>query len=184
MQYVELHARSAFTFLEGSSLPEWLASVCAKYQMPAMALVDRNGVYGAPRFHLAAKRYKIKAHIGAEISIVGHGNCPVLVESCTGYKNLCRLLTTAKLSADKKTIASVTLEELQSHAEGLICLTGDENGPLAHALQEGGTVAARRLLQQLTSVVGRGNLYVELQRHFNRFQESRNQSAITLAREL
>jgi error-prone DNA polymerase len=183
MQYVELHARSAFTFLEGASLPEWLASVCAKYQMPAMALVDRNGVYGSPRFHLAAKRYKIKAHVGAEISVAGHGNCPVLVESRTGYQNLCRLLTTAKLRADKKVIATVTLEELQSHAEGLICLTGDENGPLAHALQDGGLGAARRLLQQLTSIFGQDNLYVELQRHFNRFQESRNQSAVTLARE-
>src|SRR5277367_2214448 len=184
MQYVELHARSAFTFLEGASLPEWLASVCAKYQMPAMALLDRNGVYGAPRFHLAAKRYKIKAHIGAEISVGNHGNCPVLVESRAGYQNLCRLLTTAKIRAGKKTIAAVTFEELQSHANGLICLTGDENGPLAHALEEGGTASARRLLQQLTTIFGRGNLYVELQRHFNRFQESRNQLAITLAREL
>jgi error-prone DNA polymerase len=184
MQYVELHARSAFTFLEGASLPEWLASVCAKYQMPAMALLDRNGVYGSPRFHIAAKRYKIKAHIGAEVSVTGHGNCPVLVESRTGYQNLCRLLTTAKLRTDKKAIATVTLKELQSHSEGLVCLSGDENGPLAHALQEGGVIAARRLLQQLTSIFGRENLYVELQRHFNRFQEFRNQAAVTLAREL
>jgi error-prone DNA polymerase len=184
MQYVELHARSAFTFLEGASLPEWLACVCSQYQMPAMALVDRNGVYGAPRFHFAAKRYGIKAHVGAEISIAKWGNCPVLVQSRTGYQNLCRLLTTAKLRSDKRAIATVTLEELQSHAEGLICLTGDESGPLACALQEGGTVAGRQLLQQLTSIFGVHNLYVELQRHFNRFQESRNQSAIALAREL
>lgn len=184
MQYVELHARSAFTFLEGASLPEWLACVCAKYQMPAMALVDRNGVYGAPRFHLAAKRYGIKAHIGAEISLAENGNCPVLVQSRAGYQNLCRLLTTAKLRANKKSIATVSLEELQSHAEGLICLTGDENGPLAHALREGGTAAGRQLLQQLISIFGRDNLYVELQRHFNRFQECRNQSAVALAREL
>jgi error-prone DNA polymerase len=152
--------------------------------MPAMALLDRNGVYGAPRFHLAAKRYKIKAHIGAEITIAGQGNCPVLAKSRTGYQNLCRLLTTAKLRTDKKAIAAVALEELQSQSEGLICLTGDENGPLAHALQKGGMVAARRLLQQLTSIFGRDNLYVELQRHFNRFQESRNHSAVTLAKEL
>jgi len=184
MQYVELHARSAFTFLEGASLPESLVTVCAKYQMPAMALLDRNGVYGAPRFHLAAQRYGMKAHIGAEVSIDGHGNCPVLVQSSTGYKNLCRLLTTAKLRTDRKAIATVTVEELQNHSEGLICLTGDESGPLAHALQESGTVAARRLLLQLTSVFGQGNLYVELQRHFNRYQESRNQSAVALAREL
>ena len=184
MQYVELHARSAFTFLEGASLPEWLACVCSKYQMPAMALVDRNGVYGAPRFHIAAKRYGIKAHIGAEISIANYGNCPVLVKSRSGYQNLCRLLTTAKLRSNKSTIATVSLEELQSHSEGLICLTGDENGPLAHALLEGGTVAGRQLLLILTSIFSRDNLYVELQRHFSRFQESRNQSAVALAREL
>ena len=71
--YIELHSRSAFSFLEGSSLPESLIARCAELQMPAMALLDRNGVYGAPRFHMAAKKAKIKAHIGAEVTteIVG-----------------------------------------------------------------------------------------------------------------
>ena len=68
MSYVELHARSAFSFLEGASLPEELAAVCAQLNMPAMALLDTDGVYGAPRFHLAAKKAKIKAHIGAEVT--------------------------------------------------------------------------------------------------------------------
>src|SRR5271165_5041426 len=66
--YVELHARSAFSFLEGASLPEELVAVCAQLNLPAMALLDTDGVYGAPRFHLAAKKAKIKAHIGAEVS--------------------------------------------------------------------------------------------------------------------
>ncbi len=66
--YVELHARSAFSFLEGASLPEELIAVCANFKMPAMALLDTDGVYGAPRFHLAAGKAKIKAHIGAEVS--------------------------------------------------------------------------------------------------------------------
>ncbi len=65
--YVELHARSAFSFLEGSSLPEVLIAACAHLNQPAMALLDTDGVYGAPRFHLAAKKIKIKAHIGAEV---------------------------------------------------------------------------------------------------------------------
>jgi error-prone DNA polymerase len=68
LMYVELHARSAFSFLEGSSLPEDMAVMCAQLNMPAMALLDTNGVYGAPRFHLAAQKVKIKAHIGAEVS--------------------------------------------------------------------------------------------------------------------
>src|ERR1700757_2215676 len=66
--YVELHARSAFSFLEGASLPEELIGVCQHFQMPAMALLDTDGVYGAPRFHLAANKAKLKAHIGAEVT--------------------------------------------------------------------------------------------------------------------
>src|ERR1043166_3831481 len=67
--YVELHARSAFSFLEGASVPEELIAVALELNMPAMALLDRDGVYGAPRFHLSAKKNGIKAHIGAEISL-------------------------------------------------------------------------------------------------------------------
>src|SRR5579864_8272014 len=66
--FVELHSRSAFSFLEGSSLPESLIARCAELKMPAMSLLDRDGVYGAPRFHLAAKKIGIKAHIGAELT--------------------------------------------------------------------------------------------------------------------
>ena len=66
--FVELHARSAFSFLEGASLPEYLVATAAALQMPAMALLDRDGVYGAPRFHLAAEKAGIKAHMGAEIN--------------------------------------------------------------------------------------------------------------------
>ena len=66
--FVELHARSAFSFLEGASLPEELIGVCQHFQMPAMALLDTDGVYGAPRFHIAANKVKVKAHIGAEVT--------------------------------------------------------------------------------------------------------------------
>ena len=68
-QYVELHARSAFSFLRGAATPEELIAVCSELKMPAMALLDNDGVYGAARFHLAAKKLDIKAHIGAEITI-------------------------------------------------------------------------------------------------------------------
>lgn len=183
MTYVELHARSAFTFLEGASLPESLVARCAEQNLPAMALLDRHGVYGAARFHMAAKRCGIKAHVGAEVSLAEGGNYPLLVESRTGYQNLCRLITTAKLRSNKKTVATVGLAELQNHAEGLICLTGDENGPLAHALTKDGMAGGRHLLRQLISIFGSQNVYVELQRHADRFQESRNQAAISLARE-
>ena len=183
MTYTELHARSAFTFLEGASLPETLAQTCAEYRMPAMALLDRNGVYGAPRFHAQAKKCCIKAHVGSELSFAGWGNLPVLATSRLGYQNLCRFITQVKLRSKKKASVSASLTELQAYSEGLICLTGDEHGPLASALQRSGMPEARRCLEQLTSMFGIQNVYVELQRHRNRYQESRNQAAIPLARE-
>jgi error-prone DNA polymerase len=183
MRYVELHARSAFTFLEGASLPETLAQTCAKYQMPAMALLDRNGVYSAPRFYSHAKKLGIKAHIGAELSVAESGNLPVLVQSRAGYQNLCRLITQIKLRSRKKAYFSASLQEIQDHSEGFICFTGDEHGPLVCALKRGGMLEGRRCLEQLVTVFGAQNIYVELQRHRNRYQESRNQAAIALARE-
>ena len=211
--YLELHARSAFSFLEGASVPEELAEVCAALKMPAMALLDRDGVYGAPRFHLAAKKLDIKAHIGAEITSLlspypktgeaATPRVPLLCASREGYQNLCRLVTRMKLRAPKypaalprrakavldnelvlgsQAIASV--DDLREYATGLICLTGGDEGPLAHALATGGMEAGRSTLEQLIAIYGRENVYVELQRHFNRAQEDRNQAAIALARSL
>src|SRR5688572_27055252 len=69
MDYIELHSRSAFSFLEGASVPEELIAAALEFEMPAMALLDRNGVYGSPRFHLSGRKNGIKAHIGAEIQV-------------------------------------------------------------------------------------------------------------------
>ena len=187
MQYVELHARSAFSFLEGGSLPEALAMTAAGVGLPGMALLDRNGFYGSARFHMAAVKCGIRAHVGTELSITyesGTINYPLLCESQIGYQNLCRLITRTKLRVPKHSESSARLDELEEHAAGLICLTGDENGPLAHALRTGGIEAGRKLLKNLRTIFGAGNLYVELQRHFQREQEQRNQCAIELAREL
>ena len=187
MPYVELHARSAFSFLEGSSLPETLAGVCAAKNLPAMALLDRNGVYGSARFHMAAGKNGIRAHAGAEIAVAdqfGISYFPLLCLSRIGYQNLCRLITKTKLRSPKNTLTSATIGELEEYAEGLICLTGDEQGPLANALRGGGMTAAKELLTRLKSIFGAGGVYVELQRHFQREQERRNRAAIEVAREL
>jgi len=211
--YIELHARSAFSFLEGASLPEELVSTCAQLGMPAMALLDTDGVYGAPRFHLAAQKAKIKAHIGAEMSfspqrhrgtektnqrsktkdrklsssvplcLCGGFRLPLLVVSRAGYQNLCRLITKMKLRA-KKCEGVVCTEELEEHAEGLICLTGGAEGPLATALQQGGMEKTRRRMDQLIGIFGPGNVYIELQRHFQREEEACNRAAIAIARSL
>src|SRR6266700_1973459 len=215
--YVELHSRSAFSFLEGSSLPESLIARCSELKMPAMALLDRDGVYGAPRFYMAAKKDKNKAHIGAEVTfgisglknvqidplkiqnfqsvsnskirqfvnskITRSTRLPLLVSSRTGYQNLSRLITKMKLRA-KKDEGAVFEDELEQYSEGLICLTGGDDGPLAHALRSGGIDEARRSVERLTQLFGHGNVYVELQRHFRREQELRNRAAVEIARSL
>jgi error-prone DNA polymerase len=212
--FIELHARSAFSFLEGASLPEELIGVCQHFKMPAMALLDSDGVYGSPRFHLAADKAKVKAHIGAEVTanlfsprshgvtektnqkltiknqqshssvspcLRGEFRLPLLVASRPGYQNLCRLITKMKLRA-KKGEGAVTAQELEEHAEGLICLTGGDEGPLAAALEQGGPDEARQQIDQLIAIFGPKNVYVELQRHFHREEESRNRIATDLAR--
>ncbi len=204
--------------------------MCAQFGMPAMALLDTDGVYGAPRFHLAASKAKIKAHMGAEVTCgslhsvilsgacaarsaahaeskdpyrpsaknvgiprsaqndksAGHANSfrlPLLVASRASYQNLCRLITKMKLRA-RKGEGAVYADELQEHASGLICLTGGAEGPLAAGLRQGGIDEARRHVDQLIGIFGPGNVYVELQRHFQREEESRNRAAIDIARSL
>jgi error-prone DNA polymerase len=182
-KYTELHARSAFSFLEGASIPEELAGICAEKEMGTMALLDRDGVYGAPRFHLAAKKHSLKAHIGAEVTSSVGWRYALLAKSRAGYQNLCRLITHMKLHA-RKGEGRIATEDLAGRAAGLICLTGGEEGPLAHALRQGGMEQATQCLQQLCRLFGRENVYVELQRHFCREEEARNQGAIEIARKL
>ena len=179
--YVELHARSAFSFLEGASLPEELAAVCAEHGMSAAALLDRDGVYGSPRFHLAAEKSRLRAHVGAEVTAEEGWRYPLLVSSRTGYQNLCRFITRMKLRAAKGE-GSVSAEEVAEYAEGLICLTGGDEGPLAQALAQNGIEGAAVRIKQLTEIFGCENVYVELQRHFSREEEARNQAAVEIAR--
>ena len=183
LSYVELHARSAFSFLEGACTPEELANLCAHYQMPAMALLDRDGVYGSPRFHLAARKLSLSPHIGAEVSSPQGWRYPLLVKSRAGYQNLCRLITQMKLRG-KKGDAYVLDEEVAQKASGLVCLTGGDEGPLAYALGTGEIHTGIEQVELLCQVFGRENVYVELQRHFNREEERRNQAAIEIARKL
>src|SRR5262245_6992611 len=181
--YVELHARSAFSFLQGASTPEEMAQVCADLGMGALALVDRDGVYGSPRFHQAAKKLGVKAHIGAEVAVQGAGRWPLLALDRRGYQNLSRLITGYKLRA-KKGEGAATADEVAEHAGGLVCLTGGEDGPLAAALGRGGSDAARREAERLGSIFGPGNVYAELQRHYDPVEEARNQAVESVARGL
>ena len=181
--YTELHARSAFSFLEGASVPEELASVCAERGMVAMAMLDRDGVYGAPRFYQAAKKTRMRAHIGAEITSAFGWRYPLLVKSREGYQNLCRAITRMKLRA-RKGEGHIETEDLAERSAGLVCLTGGEEGPLADALEKGGIARGMECVRQLCELFGRENVYIELQRHYCREEEARNQAAAEIARKL
>src|SRR5208283_1452996 len=134
LPYVELHAKSAFSFLEGASLPEDLAARCAELDQPAIAVTDAHGVFGSPRFHMASKKAGTRALIGAEVETGQQSRLTLLVESRLGYQNLCRLITRTKLlhagkGKPEHPIASDA--EFGRFAPGLICLTGGDEGPLA-----------------------------------------------------
>jgi error-prone DNA polymerase len=200
--YVELHAASAFSFLEATSQPESLIERAVELEMPAMALLDRNGVYGSARFHTSAKRNKVRAHIGAEVAVSSLGSrltppawlphqyikeparLPLLCASREGYQNLCQLITQFKMRETTKKEGAATNDELQQYASGLVCLTGGDEGPLAAALVHGGENTGYRIVEQLTHIFGRENVYIELQRHYEREEEWRNQAAIRIARSL
>src|SRR5213592_2329266 len=165
MCYVELYACSAFSFLRGGSFPEQLAEVAAELKMPAMALLDRNGVYGAQRFSVAAREHGVRPIIGCELSMEDGSILPVLVANRTGYKNLCELLTQAHLRSEKGECA-VGWDELAQFAKGLVVLLWSTEG------------RARLLIDAF----GRENVFVELQRHFIRGEERINRELIDLAR--
>jgi len=181
--YTELHARSAFSFLEGASIPEELAGACVERGMTAMAVLDRDGVYGAPRFYQAARKNRMQAHIGSEITSPAGWRYALLVESREGYQNLCRAITRMKLRA-RKGEGHIAADELAEFKAGLICLTGGEEGPMADALKTGGISRGTECVRNLCEIFGRENVYVELQRHYCRGEEARNQAAVEIARKL
>jgi len=191
MAYVELHARSAFSFLAGASAPETLAETCAAQGISAIGLLDRDGLYGSPRMHMAAQKLGLKAHVGAEVSVedvlfgeAARCRYSLLAETQTGYQNLCRLITTFKLRENHKGEGAATFAEIEERACGLVCLTGGEEGLLSEALRRGGHDEGLRTVEHLVQVFGPKNVYVELQRHRNRHQALRNKAAVSIARRL
>src|SRR5436305_5035198 len=172
MPYIELHACSAFSFLRGGSFPEQLAEVALELEMPAMALLDRNGVYGAQRFSVAAREHNVRPIIGCELSMEDGAVLPVLVENRTGYKNLCGVLTKAHLRSEKGKCA-VRWDELPEFAKGLVALFGSGIT---------GCQPIESRARFLIDTFGRENVFVEIQRHFIRGEERVNRELIDLAR--
>ena len=189
--YVELHCRSAFSFLRGASTPEHLAERAAQLQMPAMALCDRDGLYGAPWFFSEARKLGIRPIVGAELTMENDSILPVLVKSRAGYQNLCQLLTSAHLQNEKGK-CKVRWEELPRFAEGLVALTGDMNGPLARALNfsapshslSSSHVGSRETeLSRLVNIFGRNGVFIEIQRHRVRGENRLNKAIIETAQQ-
>ena len=179
--FIELHAQSAFSFLEGAEHPEAFATEAARLDMPAIALVDRDGVYGAARLARAAAKAGIKPIVGSEITLTDGSRLPLLVEDREGYQNLCRLITRMKLGAPKGA-AALAVDDLEPNTAGLVCLTGGAHGPLASRLAAGDDDGARRILDQLVAFFGRSSCFVEVQRHYHREQEQVLQRLVALAR--
>jgi error-prone DNA polymerase len=200
VSYIELHSSSAFSFLRGASLPETLVERAAALGYSAIALLDRDGVYGAPRFHIAAKAAGIRAIIGAELTVARRQSpvsslrssastdftddrrlktdgvawpLSVLVASQEGWRNLCRLVTRMKLGAPKGE-GALTLDDFEGYTSGLVALAGR---PLLSAYRHG----VGGLLDRLVGLFGRQNIYVELQRHLRRDQEDDNDALAALA---
>jgi error-prone DNA polymerase len=190
MSYTELHSRSAFSFLRGGSRPEELAEAAADKGLATVALCDRDGVYGAPLFSEAAREKGVRAIVGAEITLEDESVLPVLVETRTGYQNLCRLLTRAHLRAEKGQ-PRVHWDELPEFAQGLVALTGDEEGPLLRASARFLTRSAKKsgshgldsraVLERLTRAFGSQNVFIEIQRHHRRGEERLNKALIDIA---
>jgi error-prone DNA polymerase len=181
MPYVELHARSAFSFLRAGSLPEALVAEAGRLGMPAMALCDRDGVYGAVRLHMSGREAGVRALVGSELTMEDGTVVPVLVATRQGYGGLCSLLTTAHLRAAKGD-GRVGWAELASASEGLVALTGDEEGPVRRAWLEQGPAAAAAAGSRLARTFGRGFLHVEIQRHRLAGEERWNRFLVDWAR--
>jgi error-prone DNA polymerase len=178
--YVELHARSAFSFLRGASQPEQLVERAVELEMPALAICDRDGVYGTARVHAAAKGTNVRPIVGAELTLDDGTVLPVLVASRTGYQNLCRLITRAKLRGTKHH-APVEWKELAEFSEGLIALTGDEEGAVRRCLDQDDRAGAMTIAARLVEAFGLGNVFVEIQRHLQRGEEVINDQLVELA---
>jgi error-prone DNA polymerase len=163
--YVELHARSSFSFLRATALPEDLAAAAAAAGHATFGIADLGGLYGAPRFHTAARRAGLRPLVGAELDVEGAGRLALLCEDRRGYKNLCRLLTLGHAAAGKEG-CRVTPEQLAGFRQGLVALSCGKPKELVLLAQHLGTE----------------RLYAEVQRHLDPWEARETRRRIDAAR--
>jgi error-prone DNA polymerase len=177
--FCELHTRSAFSFLSSGSQPEDLAVRAAELGISAAALIDRDTVAGAVRFHFEARERGIKPIIGSEITLEDGSLLPLVPLNLAGYQNLAKLITTIKLR-NKKGEHFATRRDIEEHSPGLMCFTGGVDGFMHRSVKRGTSQADLAWL----NYVFPGRLYVELQRHHLRHEEAVNQTLLGLAHKL
>lgn len=179
--WCELHAKSCYSFLRGASLPEELAGEAARLGVKGVAVCDRMGVYGAPRFYGAAREAGVEPWVGAELVMEDGMVFPVLVATREGYRNLCRLLTDAHFRGKKGEGRVHWADLVPERLTGLLCLTGDEEGPLAQAHARGDRAGMRAVVERLRAGFGPDRVWVEVQRHQVRGEERRVRALFELA---
>lgn len=179
MTFYELHTRSAFSFLSSGSQPQRLAQRAAELGMPGAALIDRDTVAGAVRFHFECRAQKIKPIIGAEITMDDSSLLPLVPMDLAGYQNLSKLITTIKLR-NKKGEHFATRKDIEEHSTGLLCFTGGADGFLHNSIKNGrGQIDLAWL-----NYVFEKRVYIELQRHHLRQEENINWTLLGLAHKL
>ncbi|MCU0522038.1 MAG: error-prone DNA polymerase, partial [Anaerolineae bacterium] len=164
--YIELHAHSNHSLLDGVPFPEDLVARAADYEMPALALTDHDGFYGAVRFIRAAEAAGIKPILGAEVTLTDESHLTLLAETAEGYANLSQLITLAHLNRPKGT-AYLDPHLLVEHHTGLIALSGCRHGAVSHALLEGNPKLALETALNTARIFGAHRFYIELQRHYH-----------------
>lgn len=166
--YIELHCHSAFSFLDGATLPEHLVLEALSLGYPALALTDHNGLYGSMAFAQAATQMGLQAITGSEITLLDGSHVTLLAETPRGYANLCRLITEAHLGRADRRDPRLDFASLERRHEGLIVLSGCRGGLLPRILIAEGHTAARRFAERCRAVFGPERFFVEVQRNFVR----------------
>ena len=159
--YVELHCHSNFSFLDGASHPDDLVSRAKELGLPALALTDHDGLYGLVKFRNAAREQGLTAITGAEMTLDGGGHLTLLVKDAAGYSNLCRLISHAQLGHGKGQ-ASLDPGLLETHSEGLFCLSGCRKGDIPRLVLAGRNEEAAAAARRYRGIFGR-RFYIELQ---------------------
>src|SRR5438093_8513458 len=168
IMYIELHCHSAFSFLDGASLPEQLALTASQLGYPALALTDHHGLYGSMAFAQEAKQLGLQAITGAGLRLLDGSHVTLLAETPEGYANLCRLITEAHLGRADRRDPRLEFAALEARHEGLIVLSGCRDGLLPRLLRTEGRAAARACAERCRAVFGQENFFVELQRNYVR----------------